>query len=135
LGLDNIPQPYPCKSLARVKKLKISYKYKDGKRLINCSNTPCPFHELSHIIGILGTHCWLRGKVYNAVVEEYLGRSLYKKLSRRELEDILSGLKDVFLGGKVSCDGETFKLALELISYLETLLSIREWNGSLIPWY
>jgi len=92
------------------------------------------------VIGILGTYCWIRGKAYDQYVEELgLGYTLYEDMDRETLRDLLEELKRYY--GEV--DEERIADALhgitdgahELIKYLETLLSIEEWDGELVAWY
>jgi len=111
MGLDNIPEPYPCV-------IKGYAKYTDDGR-IDCDKTNCPFKNIKHTIGIFGTYCWLRGKVYNRIVvnatnEKY---SLYEPLTVRELKEILEAVKNYRAGNNYEEE-----LRQELVAYLEVLL-------------
>ncbi|OYT46577.1 hypothetical protein B6U84_00050 [Candidatus Bathyarchaeota archaeon ex4484_40] len=135
MGLDNIPKPPPCLVLEKAGKLKVE-RAADGK--IDCGKTACPFKHVPHIIGILGTYCWLRGGAYEDLVEELTEFDLYTDLNREQLEEMLKQLREPECEVKVEIaallDGEKERLRVELIRYLETLLSTG-WNGKLIAWY
>jgi len=145
MGLDNIPKPLPCKVLEKSGKLKV-VRTKDGK--IDCDKTNCPFKPLRHYLGLFAAYCWIRGKAYNKIVEKNTKYSLYNDLTRKELENILKTLKEVYeFNDKTKRivfelteadelrDEDERLLAFHLIEYLETLLSIKEWDGELIAWY
>jgi len=137
MGLDNYPEPYPCKVLESKGELKIAY---TEDRKIICEETNCPFKQnFSWIIGIFGTYCWIRGKVYEKYVENLGDFSLYEDMDRERLEELHSKLTEVYGSGndeeKIAAslkgEGEVF----DLIRYLETLLSIDGWDGELKAWY
>ena len=139
MGLDNYPKPYPCVVLEKAGKLKV-VRAKNG--IIDCDATNCPFKRLKKIIGLFGTYCWIRGKVYEQYVEELCnGYTLYEDMDRTTLENLLEELKSHY--GNVEADEEAIANALhgvslgafDLIKYLETLLSIKEWDGVLVAWY
>ena len=112
MGLDNYPRPYPCEVLG------YAVYTNDGK--INCDEVPCPFKNIGHVIGILGTWCWIRGGYYNHIVEEATNGeySLYADLTLDDLKKVLDAVK-------VYCMAEhgDFNDCAELIRYLETLIS------------
>jgi len=119
MGLDNFPQPLPCKVMGT------AIMTENG--LVKCSETKCPFKELQHVIGAMfGTDCWLRGKVYDPIVRYATDKvyTLYEPLNVEELQSILAEL--------TSREDELVrKFAPEdvyaLIRYFETLLGIKEW--------
>ena len=126
MGLDNIPQPYPCLILEKAGKLKV---VRDEEGRILCHKTSCPFRDFKeYYIGILGTFCWLRGKIFDDVVFEVTEYTLYDELTRKDIENILKILKER--------KGEWKEYEAEinyLIKYFETLLNTG-WDGKLIPW-
>ena len=80
MGLDNYPDPPPCLVMEKAGRLKVA-RTPDGR--IDCGKTACPFKSIPHVVGgVFGTYCWLRGKVYDDLVEELTGFSLYEDLSR-----------------------------------------------------
>jgi len=118
MGLDNIPRPYPC--------VANRYAMFTADRRIDCDATRCPFMPLKHIVGILGTYCWLRGKVYNRVVHAATnGRhSLYNDLGLAELREILEAVKGWQPGEEDRReDPEVEERRRELVQYLETLIA------------
>jgi hypothetical protein len=139
MGLDNYPEPYPCKVLESKGELKIAY---TEDRKIICEETNCPFRQnFSWIIGFFGTYCWIRGKVYEKYVENLNSDfSLYEDMDRERLEELYSKLVEVY--GPPSDEariadalkGEKPQVE-DLIRYLETLLSIDSWDGELKAWY
>lgn len=143
MGLDNYPDPEPCIVLEKAGKLKI---VRNERGQILCEQTNCPFNKLSHIIGIFGTYCWIRGKVYNYIVEEVTNDkySLYDDLTKEELVEILKAIKDAYNIEdtrieylverlKYERDSERSRV-IELAMYLEVLTSIDEWDGKLVAW-
>ncbi len=96
MGLDNIPEPYPCLGKAKI------IRTNDNK--IDCEamreNGICPVLNHKHPIGMLGTYCWFRGKViaseldaldYNALAEEF-----YSEKSPNEIKFLLESVKEVY---------------------------------------
>jgi|GEM_PF-4403620 len=127
MGLDNIPQPYPCELMGIA--------VKDAWDRIMCEKTNCPFKKVRHTIGMLGTDCWLRGKVYEPIVS-FLGFTLYEDLTVDDLKKILEALKkeknslyDKFDEREVN----------QLITYFETLLGIDKWvnneDSEFVAWW
>jgi len=56
MGLDNYPDPYPCRKLGVV--------VFTEEEKIDCDRTvQCPFRDDDTPTGIFGTSCWYRGKV------------------------------------------------------------------------
>lgn len=104
-----------------------------------CDETECPFRQrLRWTFGIFGTYCWIRGKTYNQFVDGLeLDYSLYDDLTRSQLKGLLHELRERYGFGTVEeriaslLKGEVPRV-YDLILYLETLLSIREWNGKLV---
>lgn len=133
MGLDNFPKPEPCRVLEKVGKLNVVL---DKHGDIDCAATNCPFMQKfsSRVLA-----CWIRGKVFNKYVEESCGESLYKDKTREELEYILHSLKEYYgeehLMELKNKDLNAYFHVRQLIKYLETLLSIKEWYGKLIAWY
>ena len=129
MGLDNYPESYPCLALEEAGKLKL-VRDKDGEP--ECKATNCPFKPLP-------TGCWIRGKVFNKYVHECCDESLYEDKTRDELEFILQSLKEYYKRSyrkkEKSTNVDTHAQLRQLIEYLETLLSIKEWDGKLIAWY
>jgi hypothetical protein len=130
LGLDNYPSPDPCEVLEQAGKLKI---YRDKWGIVDCVATNCP---LMIAFSFPTLSCWIRGKVFNRYVEESCGESLYEDKTRGELEYILDSLKKYYKNNN-SVDEEVINQqehshVNQLIKYLETLLTIKEWNGKLI---
>lgn len=132
MGLDNYPEPDPCRVLEKAGKLKIVL---DSRGRIDCAATNCPFMQT------FSWHmsCWIRGKVFDQYVQESCGESLYEDKTREELEYILRSLKEYYkfthpLDEKTT-DLYTYSHVRQLIRYLETLLSIKEWDGKLIAWF
>jgi hypothetical protein len=134
MGLDNYPEPDPCLVLEKAGKLRI---VRDERGDVDCVATDCPFMK----IGPGRVYCcWIRGKIYNKYVYECCGESLYEDKTREELDHILQSLKEYYgkrypnyeiriASGSVNLDLQV------LIRYLETLLSIEEWDGKLIAWF
>ena len=127
MGLDNIPQPYPCE-------IKGCAVYtEDGK--IDCEKTDCPYKKIKHVIGIFGTYCWLRGKVYDhMVVEATNGKyTLYSDLTADELKEILEAVKKNYK----PVDELDAEWKNQLIEYLEQLLSDvgDRKDFKLVAWY
>jgi len=136
LGLDNYPVPPPCLAMEKAGKLKVE-RTPDGR--IDCEKTQCPFKSIPHIMGgVFGTYCWLRGKVYNSIVEELTGFSLYEDLNRDQLEEMLRRLSEpegeVKVEIAVLLDDERERLRIDLVRYLKTLIETG-WNGKLVAWY
>ena len=132
MGLDNYPDPPPCLVLEKGGKLKVA-RTPDGR--IDCGKTACPFKSIPHVVGgVFGTYCWLRGKVYDDLVEELTGFSLYEDLSRRDLEAVLQRLLEPEgnIGTIALLDDDERRV--DLIRYLKALLS-SGWDGKLVAWY
>ena len=132
MGLDNYPDPPPCLVMEKAGRLKIA-RTPDGR--IDCEKTQCPFKSIPHIMGgVFGTYCWLRGKVYDDLVEELTGFSLYEDLSRRDLEAVLQRLLEPEgnIGTIALLDDDERRV--DLIRYLKALLS-SGWDGKLVAWY
>ena len=131
MGLDNYPDPPSCLVLEKAGKLKVA-RTPDGR--IDCDKTECPIKSIPHVMGgVLGTYCRLRGKVYNNLVEELTGFSLYEDLSRRDLETIPQRLlKPEGIIGTIALLGDERRVGL--IRYLKALLSTG-WDGKLVAWY
>jgi hypothetical protein len=129
MGLDNYPSPDPCEVLERAGKLKI---FRDKWGEVDCAATNCP---LMAAFSFRTLACWIRGKVFNEYVEEACGESLYEDKTRGELEHILVSLKRRysydFNEGEV-VNEEEYRHVNQLVKYLETLLSIEEWDGKLV---
>ena len=129
MGLDNYPEPYPCLALDEAGKLKL---VRDEAGDPECKATNCPFKPLP-------TGCWVRGKVFNKYVNECCGESLYEDKIREELNFILQSLKEHYRRSYPEKEKITNANAhahlKQLIEYLETLLSIKEWDGKLVAWY
>ena len=97
-----------------------------------CKATHCPFESLP-------TGCWIRGKVFNQHVHACCDESLYEDKTREELEFILQALEEYYRRNypeeeKIT-NADTHAQLRQLIDYLETLLSIKEWDGKLIAWF
>lgn len=96
MGLDNIPEPYPC-----VNK-ETTIRTQDDK--LDCETMRnqgvCPVLNHNHPIGILGTYCWLRGKVISYELEALgysdLADEFYCDKSADEIEPLLEILKEVY---------------------------------------
>jgi len=128
LGSDNYREPYPCLPLEEAGKLKL-VRDEDGEP--ECKATNCPFTPFP-------TGCWIKGKVFNKYVHECCGESLYEDKTRTELDFILQSLKEHYKRNypekEKSTNADTPAHLRQLIEYLETLLSIKEWNGKLVAW-
>ena len=129
MGLDNYPDPYPCELLEEVGKLKL-VRDEDGDP--ECKVTDCPFTRLP-------TGCWIRGKVFNKYVQECCSESLYEDKTIEQLDHIAKSLKEQYSRiysdeKKIINDDDQAKMQ-QLIEYLEILLSIDEWNGTLVAWF
>jgi hypothetical protein len=129
LGLDNYPEPYPCKTLEETGKLKL---VRDVDGDSDCKFTNCPFTTLP-------TGCWIRGKVFNKFVQECCDESLYEDKTREELSYIIQSLNEHYRRSypdkeTITNIDEHAKLQ-QLIEYLEILLSIEEWDGTLVAWF
>lgn len=129
LGLDNYPEPYPCKVLEEAGKLKL-VRNEDGDP--ECKATNCPFTHLP-------AGCWVRGKVFNKYVYECCGESLYEDKVREDLDYIVKSLKEHYRRNypdeKKIINIDNHAKTRQLIEYLEILLSIAEWNGTLVAWF
>jgi hypothetical protein len=129
LGLDNYPRPDPCEVLEQADKLKI---IRDKWGDVDCAATNCPFMTAFSFRTLA---CWIRGKIFNQYVEECCDESLYVDKTRGELEYILDSLKKYYNynNNQENVENlEEYYHVIQLIKYLETLLSIEEWDGMLI---
>ena len=115
MGLDNVPCSRPCKVLG------YAVLTQDGR--IDCERTPCPFKGVKHIIGFLGSYCWLRGRVYDHIVYEATnGRySLYNDLTLEDLKEIMRAVKKYCATSEL--DDNDRERCGELVPYLELLIS------------
>ena len=129
MGLDNYPDPYPCELLEEVGKLKL-VRDEDGDP--ECKATNCPFTSLP-------TGCWIRGKVFNKYVQECCSESLYEDKTIEQLDHIAKSLKEqysrIYSDEKKIINNDDQAKMQQLIEYLEILLSIDEWNGTLVAWF
>ena len=126
MGLDNIPVPRPC--IVR------KYALVDGEGKVLCSLVNCPYKYVPHVIGVIGTWCWLRGDEYEHIVDEatYGMYTLYQELTAEDLKKILEMIR--YYKPSNQYDDER---KYELIRYLETLLNDVENNKEfkLVPWW
>lgn len=112
---------------------------RDDSGHIDCDATNCPFKSIMKVIGVFATDCWIRGKVFDRYVYECCEETLYEDKTREELEYILRSLKEHY--GDSPPEERSIKDIYEharwwfLIKYLETLLSIEEWDGRLVAWF
>ena len=129
MGLDNYSYPYPCELLEEAGKLKL-IRDEDGDP--ECKAMNCPFSHLP-------TGCWIRGKVFNKYVDECCGESLYEDMTIEQLDYVLRLLKEHFkrtyLDEKKIINLDDEEKMRQLIEYLEILLSIEEWSGTLVAWF
>ena len=129
MGLDNYPDPYPCELLEEAGKLKL---VRDVYGDPECKATNCPFTSLP-------TGCWIRGKVFNKYVYECCGESLYEDMTREQLDYVLRSLKEhykrTYPDEKKIINMDNEGKMQQLIEYLEILLSIEEWSGTLVAWF
>jgi len=51
-----------------------------------CNASVCPFKMTNHVYGMLGAPCWLRGKVYDDLLYNLTGVSLYDTLEPDDIE-------------------------------------------------
>ena len=129
MGLDNYPDPYPCELLEEAGNLKL---VRDEYGDLECKATNCPFTSLP-------TGCWIRGKVFDKYEQECCDKSLYEDKTREQLDYIAKSLKEQY--SRVYSDEEKIiniddqEKMRQLIKYLEILLSIEEWNGTLVAWF
>ena len=95
MGLDNIPDPYPCAGK------KITLRTKDDKLDCNAmiEKKVCFFYDSKHAVGIFGTNCWYRGKVIARELEalgyENLADEFYQDKKNNELPEIKSELESI----------------------------------------
>ena len=129
MGLDNYPEPYPCELLKEAGKLKL---VRDVDGDPDCKSTNCPFTTLP-------TGCWIRGKVFNKFVQKCCDESLYEDKTREELDYIIQSLNEhyrrSYLGKEEITNINEHAKLRQLIDYLEILLSIEEWDGTLVAWF
>ena len=133
MGLDNYPYPDPCKVLEKAGKLKI---FKNERGDVDCTATNCPFTQAFSFPTL---SCWIRGKIFDRYVIDSCGESLYENKTRNELEYILDSLKKYYKVNdhnyRENINQNEFMHINQLILYLETLLSIKEWDGELVAWF
>jgi len=92
MGLDNIPNPYPCAGK------ETTIKTKDDK--LDCDamieKKICPFYKSDHSYGIFGTKCWYRGKSITRELEalgyENLSNEFYQDKESSELPTLKKNL-------------------------------------------
>jgi len=95
MGLDNIPNPYPCTGK------ETTIRTIDDK--LDCNSMiekkVCPFYDSNHAVGILGTNCWYRGKVIayelEALGHEDLSDEFYQDKENHELPELKSELESI----------------------------------------
>ena len=131
MGLDNYPQPYPCEILGiakysysglkerLIRLYEIITRKQSSKLIIGCEKVNCPFRDVNVIRGMLGTHCWLRGKVYDWLVRYATGNeyTLYEPQTPDDLMYILNCLKGLKIDKK--SDEELMKMFPERFEDLE----------------
>ena len=95
MGLDNIPDPYPCagkETTIRTKDDKLDCNVMIEKKV-------CPFYDSNHVVGIFGTKCWYRGKVIVYELEALghvdLGDEFYQDKNSNELPELKSNLESI----------------------------------------
>jgi len=95
MGLDNIPNPYPCagkETTIRTKGDKLDCNAMIEKEI-------CPFYDSKHAVGMFGTNCWYRGKAITRELEalgyENLGDEFYQDKENNELPLLKSELEDI----------------------------------------
>lgn len=95
MGLDNIPNPYPCvgkDTTIRTKDDKLNYN-------AMIENKVCPFYNSNHAIGIFGTNCWYRGKAIARELEalgyDNLSNEFYQDKESDELPELKSELESI----------------------------------------
>jgi hypothetical protein len=78
MGLDNMPHDYPCTSGGTAVMETITMRDGSTDERIDCEATikvgGCPFTnanppEKGRVMGMMGTHCWYRGKYGNWLVD------------------------------------------------------------------
>ena len=126
MGLDNLPLKYPCVSRGTA--------IRHGDR-IDCAATTesggCPWQEAAdrpergHVLGMLGTACWYRGKYGEYLLNilriddgdtTFFGDSadgatksaLSCKDSSRRISEALEALSDTTIAQRLRADGEAF---------------------------
>ena len=95
MGLDNIPNPYPCagkETTIRTIDDKLDCDSMIEKKI-------CHFYNSKHSVGIFGTNCWYRGKVIayelEALGHENLGDEFYQDKDSDELPELKSELESI----------------------------------------
>ncbi len=95
MGLDNIPEPYPCEgkdTTIRTNEDKIDCDAMKKKGV-------CPVLNHNHPIGMLGTYCWFRGKVIASELEALgysdLETEFYSYKSPDEIRYLIESVKEV----------------------------------------
>ena len=110
MGLDNIPNPYPCVGK------EMTIRTKDDK--LDCDSMIereiCPFYDSKHAIGMFGTNCWYRGKVIarelEAIGYENLGDEFYQDKESNELPELRSNLESILNNIDSLPEGEKMNL-------------------------
>lgn len=69
--------------------------YTVNGKVVICHPSICPFKLISHTIGVLGALCWLRGKVYNYIIEGVSPFTLYDDLEPEDIKSIYYILKHI----------------------------------------
>ena len=95
MGLDNIPEPYPCAGK------ETTIRTKDDK--IDCTKMiekkVCPFYDSQHAVGMFGTNCWYRGKAIARELEalgyEDLSNEFYQEKDSDELPELKKNLENL----------------------------------------
>jgi hypothetical protein len=84
MGLDNMPHEYPCISGDTAVMETITMRDGSTDERIDCAATikagGCPFTnanppEKGRVMGMLGTHCWYRGKYGNWLINALTGQT------------------------------------------------------------
>ena len=140
MGLDNIPEPYPCEgkdTTIRTKEDKIDCDAMKKKGV-------CPVLNHNHPIGMLGTYCWFRGKVIASELDALgyynLETEFFSDKSPDEIESLLDNVKEVYeeikekhknnskslKGAGWNCTYKNRKIVSENYSTYEDIMSVFE---------
>jgi|TARA_B110001454_G_scaffold213789_1_gene232545 hypothetical protein len=76
MGLDNMPHDYPCKTQGTALMERITLHDGSTDERIDCNSTieagGCPYTNANppggQVVGMMGTHCWYRGKYGNFLI-------------------------------------------------------------------